>query len=686
MAGIGGAAETSVDFPQLFSPLRVGDVELRNRLVMGSMHTGLEDHARDLDRLAAFYAERARGGVGLIVTGGYAPTRQGWLTPFSSRVTRRLAARHASVTQAVHDHGARIVLQLLHAGRYGYHPLAVGASTRRSPITPFRPRALTSREVDRTATAFARAAGVAARAGYDGVEIMGSEGYLINQFLVSRTNDRDDAWGGSPQRRMRLAVEVARRVREELGDGPLVQFRLSLLDLVEDGQTWDETIELAHRLEAVGVSTLASGIGWHEARVPTIVASVPRAAFSSLAARLRAEVALPVVASNRIVTPADAERLLAEGAADLISMARPWLADGALGVKAASGRADLITPCIACNQACLDHTFARQPVSCLLNPRAGHETLLTLAPTRADLRVAVVGAGPAGLACAVELAGRGYRVTLIEADESIGGQLRLAARIPGKEEFREALAYYARMIEATGVELRLGERATVEGLRGFDRVVLATGVEPRVPDIPGIDHPSVLSYPDVVAGRVQAGRRVAILGAGGIGVDVAELLVRGQDESLEDWRRRWGVGDPAVHRGGLVPRVPIAPAREVTLLQRRPTPVGAGLGRTTGWVHRATLRDAGVTMLRGIEYRGIDDAGLAISEPVDPEDPSRGRRDRVLPVDSIVVCTGQESVRDLLGPLREAGVAVEVIGGADVAAELDAKRAIRQATELAARL
>ncbi|GGN93074.1 NADPH-dependent 2,4-dienoyl-CoA reductase [Actinoplanes lobatus] len=665
-------------YPHLLSPLDLGHTTLRNRVVMGSMHTKLEDRHQDLPKLAAFFAERARGGVGLMVTGGYAPTWRGWLAPFGSRMTREShAVAHRVVTDAVHEHGGKILLQVLHAGRYGYHPFTLGASAKKSPITPFQPRAMSTRQVDRTATAFARAALLARRGGYDGVEIMGSEGYLINQFLAARTNDRTDAWGGSAANRMRFPLEVVRRSRELVGDDFILQYRISLLDLVDNAQSWEETVDLAKQLQEAGVSIFNTGIGWHEARVPTIVTSVPRGAFSWVTGKLRAEVSVPVVASNRINRPEAAEQVLASGDADLVSMARPLLADADWVVKTEQRREREIITCIACNQACLDHTFKNQRATCMLNPRSGYETELRLLPTRTVKKVAVVGAGPAGLAAAIELAGRGHRVELFEADAEIGGQFRLAARVPGKEEFAHTLDYYRHMIEVRGVTLRLGSRATVEDLAGFDEVVIATGVEPRIPAIPGIEHPKVVTYQQVISGQAEAGERVAIIGAGGIGFDAAEFLLHDANEPLEEWMRRWGVTDPQTARGGLTTKVKITPRRTVHLLQRKETALGKGLGKTTGWVHRATLQDAGVEMLRGVEYQRIDDEGLHITV---------GGAARVLEVDTVLLCAGQTSVRDLATPLTERGVSVHVIGGADVAAELDAKRAIKQATELAARL
>lgn len=672
---------TPSPYPHLLRPLEVAGFTLRNRVMMGSMHTKLEDRAGDIPKLAAYFAERAKGGAALLVTGGYAPSWRGWLSPMGSTMaSRRLADKHRTVTEAVHEHDSRILMQVLHAGRYGYSPFSKGVSSKKSPITPFKPSAMSSREVEETIGDFVRAARLAQRAGYDGVEVMGSEGYLINQFLAARTNDRTDAWGGSAEKRMRFPVEVVRRIREELGQHFIVQYRISLLDLVDDSQTWDETVELARKIEAAGASMLNTGIGWHEARIPTIVTSVPRGAFAWVTGKLRPEVDIPVIASNRINTPEVAEQILAEGQADMVSLARPMLADPEFVTKAAQGRADEINTCIGCNQACLDHTFKNQRCTCLVNPRAGYETELRLLPVPRTRRkqVAVVGAGPAGLAAATELAGRGHAVTLYEADAQIGGQFRLARLIPGKEEFAETLRYYTRRLEVTGVDVRLSTRASADDLRAYDEVVVATGVVPRVPEIKGMDHASVASYADVIDGRVEAGKKVAIIGAGGIGFDVAEFLLHEPDEPLDAWLARWGVTDPALAQGGLGTKVQTAPAREVWLLQRKPAPLGKGLGKTTGWVHRTTLKDAGVHMLGGITYEFVDDAGLHIRD-------EHGTA-HVLEVDTVVVCAGQESVTDLAEPLRTAGVSVHVIGGADVAAELDAKRAIRQATELAARL
>jgi 2,4-dienoyl-CoA reductase (NADPH2) len=588
-----------------------------------------------------------------------------------------MADQHRVVTDAVHEHDSRILLQLLHSGRYGYQPLIRSASSRKSPITPFRPRALTSRGVERTISGFVRAARLAQRAGYDGVEIMGSEGYLINQFLAARTNPRTDAWGGSAEKRMRFPVEIVRRVREAVGGSFVIDYRISLVDLVEDGQSWDEVVELSHRLEEAGASMFNTGIGWHEARVPTIVTSVPRAAFAGWTRRLRAEVGIPVMASNRINTPDVAEELLADGSADLVSMARPLLADPEFLAKTAAGRTDEINTCIACNQACLDHTFANKRASCLVNPRAGRETSLVLLPVPQARRkqVAVVGAGPAGLAAAVSLAERGHAVTLFEARNELGGQFRLAMQIPGKEEFAETLRYYTRRLEVLGVDVRLGTRATDAELTTYDDVVVASGVQPRVPQIPGIDHPSVVHYDALLRGEVEAGRRVAVIGAGGIGFDVSEFLLHDQHEKLDHWQQRWGVTDDPDARAGLTAKVAEEPRRQIYLLQRKTTGLGKGLGKTTGWVHRQTLKDAKVEMIGGVTYERIDDDGLHLT--VRPDDKATPTP-RTLAVDTIVVCAGQESVRDLADDSRM------VVGGADVAAELDAKRAIRQATEAAA--
>lgn len=665
-------------YDHLLSPLTLGSLTLRNRTVMGSMHTGLEDRPWDIDKLSAYFAERARGQVGLIITGGFSPNKRGWLLPFGAEMSSRLQAhRHARVTGAVHEEGGAIALQLLHAGRYGYTPISQAPSAVKSPITPFTPSAMSTKQVDSTASDFADAVVLAEKAGYDAVEIMGSEGYLINQFLATRTNDRDDEWGGSATARMRFPVEVVRRARARTGL-PII-YRISLLDLVEGGQTWDEVLELAALLQEAGVTAFNTGIGWHEARVPTIITQVPQGAWTPLTARLRAAVSVPVCASNRINSPDMAESLIASGAADLVSMARPFLADPFLVAKTAEGRVDEINTCIACNQACLDHAFANKRASCLVNPRACHETELVLSPTRVQKSVAVVGAGPAGLAAAVSAAERGLSVTLFEAADEIGGQFRLAMRVPGKEDFAETLRYYARRLEVLGAILKLSTRVSAADLTEYDDVIVATGVEPRIPSIPGIEHPSVASYADVLSGRVVPGRRVAVIGAGGIGVDVSVFLTH-TPETLSQWMGHWGVGDPAVARGGLVEATPRVPAREVTLVQRKTTPIGIGLGKTSGWAHRAVLKQSGVRQISGAAYDLIDDAGLHLTVDGSPV---------LVECDTVVVCAGQESVRSVFDDLAVDGTghrAPYLIGGADIAAELDAKRAIKQGTEVAAGL
>jgi len=668
-------------YPHLFAPLDLGFATLPNRVLMGSMHTGLEDHARDFDKLAAYFAERARGGVGLMVTGGIAPNIAGWLTPFGGRLSLPWhVARHRKVTAAVHDEGAKICLQILHAGRYGYQPLSVAPSRIKSPITPFTPRALSHRGVERTINAFVACAKLAQDAGYDGVEIMGSEGYLINQFLAARTNTRTDDWGGSADKRQRFAVEIVQRTRAAVGRDFIIVYRLSMLDLVDDAQSWGEIVQLAKKIEAAGATIINTGIGWHEARVPTIVTSVPRASFAWVTKKLKPEISIPLIATNRINMPEVAEKILADGGADMVSMARPLLADPEWVNKARAGRSSRINTCIACNQACLDHIFAEKRASCLLNPRACAETELVIAKTAAPKKIAVVGAGPAGLACASTLAERGHAVTLIDAAAEIGGQFNLAKRIPGKEEFTETLRYFGHRLEDTGVELRLDTQATVESLAGFDIVILATGIVPRALDIPGADHPMVLSYVDVLRQRKSAGKRVAIVGAGGIGFDVAEFLTQDAPSPTTDvmrWSHEWGVDMAYTHRGGLAKPEPEPARREVWLLQRTPGTPGRRLNKTTGWVHRAALKMKNVKMLGGVGYERIDDAGLHVT--IDGVT-------QCIQVDNVVVCAGQEPRRDLQVGLAAAGIAVHLIGGADVAAELDAKRAIAQGTRLAAEL
>ncbi|WP_019549391.1 FAD-dependent oxidoreductase [Streptomyces sulphureus] len=670
-------------YPHLLNPLDLGHLTLPNRVVMGSMHVGLEEAPDGFARMAAFYAERARGGVGLIVTGGIAPNEAGRTYDGGAMLTTPEAAvEHRTVTEAVHAAGGRIALQILHTGRYAFHEDLVAPSPLKAPISPFTPRELSGDEVERTVEEFARCAELAQLAGYDGVEIMGSEGYLINQFVAAPTNRRTDRWGGSYENRMRFPVEIVRRVRERVGEEFVLVYRLSMLDLVPGGSTIEEVVELAQAVEEAGATLINTGIGWHEARVPTIVTSVPRGAYAWVTERVMGAVSVPLVTSNRINTPETAEELLASGKADLVSMARPMLADPEFVAKAEAGRPEAINTCIGCNQACLDHTFALRTSTCLVNPRACHETELVLAPTRLRKRIGVVGAGPAGLACAVSAAERGHQVTLYEAGEAIGGQLDIARRVPGKEEFAETLRYYRHRLDELDVQVRLGTRATAEllAVEGHDEIVLATGVAPRRPEIPGLDHPSVLGYLDVLRDAAPVGDRVAILGAGGIGFDVAEYLTDPGDSAALDpaaFFARWGVDARHRTRGGVVAPVhPVSP-RRVHLIQRKTSKVGAGLGKTTGWVHRNELRHRGVTMVAGAAYHRIDDEGLHLS--VDGEK-------RVLPVDTVVLCTGQEPRRALYEELLADGGEPHLIGGADVAAELDAKRAVDQGTRLAAAL
>ena len=667
----------STPYPHLLAPLDLGFVKLRNRVLMGSMHTGLEDHARDYGKLAAYFAERARGGAGLIVTGGIAPNIVGSLAPFASKLSRPWEVpRHRKVTEAVHAEGGHICMQILHAGRYAYHPFSVAPTAIKSAITPFKPRALSARGVQRQIDDFVRCAERAQAAGYDGVEIMGSEGYFINQFLVPRTNKRDDAWGGDFTRRMRLPVEIVRRTRAAVGAGFIIIYRLSMLDLVEQGSEWSEVVTLAKAIEAAGATLLNTGIGWHEARIPTIATRVPRAAFTWITGRLKAEVNIPLIAVNRINTPEVAEQVLAQRQADMVSMARPLLADPEWVTKAASGRADEINTCIACNQACLDHVFEQKLATCLVNPRACREAEFTARPAARKRRIAVVGAGPAGMAAAATAAERGHAVTLFDAAQEIGGQFNMAKRVPGKEEFHETLRYFRRRLALAEVRLELGRRVEAGDLRagGFDSVVLATGVLPRDPRIPGMDHPKTLSYIDVLLTGKPVGKRVAIVGAGGIGFDVAEYLVERQTragQSVQGYLKEWGVDERYQGRGGLTRPEPESAARQVWLLQRTPARPGRTLGKTTGWAHRASLKAHGVEMWGGVGYERIDDAGLHLTIHGEP---------RVLDVDNVVICAGQVSCRDLQQGLL--GLEIHLIGGAKLAGELDAKRAIEEGTRL----
>ncbi|WP_035748906.1 oxidoreductase [Arthrobacter sp. 35W] len=671
----------SQQYPHMFTPLDLGFTTLPNRVLMGSMHVGLEEHPNGFERMAAFYAERARGGVALMVTGGISPNDAGRPMRGGAKLTTEAeAAQHRVVTDAVHAEGGRIALQLLHFGRYASQPELVAPSAVQAPISPLVPHPLTGAEVEQTIDDFANAAALAQSAGYDGVEIMGSEGYLINEFVAARTNRREDEWGGSYANRMRFPVEIVRRTRERVGERFIIIYRLSMLDLVEGGSTLAEVIELAQAVEAAGATIINTGIGWHEARIPTIATSVPRAGFAWVTRRLMGSVSIPLVATNRINTPDVVESVLASGSADMVSMARPFLADPFFLAKAAAGKAREINTCIGCNQACLDHTFVGKTSSCLVNPRACHETEIVIAPAAAPKRIAVVGAGPAGLGFAVTAAERGHVVVLFEADGEVGGQFNLAKQIPGKEEFHETIRYFTHQVALRGIDLRLNTRATAADLlaEGFDDVVLATGVLPRTPEIDGVDHPSVLSYLDVLRDKKPVGATVAVLGAGGIGFDVAEYITASGDSATlapGKFYREWGIDDSYAGAGGIRRPEPPVPARKVVLLQRKETKVGAGLGKTTGWIHRTELKAKGVTMVPGVAYRRIDDDGLHIS--VDGTE-------QLLAVDTIILCTGQDPRRELAAELEAGGARVHLIGGADVAAELDAKRAINQGTRLAA--
>ena len=671
----------SSPYPHMLEPLDLGFTTLKNRVLMGSMHLGLEEAKRGHEKLAAFYAARARGGVGLIVTGGISPNIEGWGAPFMSRLSRKSHTKgHKPITQAVHDEGGKICMQILHTGRYGYHPLSVSASALKAPITPFKPRALSRRGIARTINDYARCAYLAREAGYDGVEIMGSEGYFINQFFSPRTNHRDDEWGGSVENRARLAIEIVRQTRRDCGPDFIIIFRLSMLDLVEGGASWNDVVYLGKAIQEAGATIINTGIGWHESRVPTIATSVPRGAFTWVTEKIRPHITIPLIATNRINTPEIAEQVIASGQADMVSMARPFLADPDFVNKAAAGKPQAINTCIACNQACLDHIFKRQRVSCLVNPEACFETEMHFPPATTKKKVAVIGAGPAGLSLSTYAAKRGHEVHLFDKADKVGGQFNLAKQIPGKDEFEETLRYFRYQIEDSGVHLHLNTEVTVDSLDSdFDDIVLATGIAPRTPAIEGIEHEKVLSYIDVLRDHKPVGEKVAIIGAGGIGFDVAEYLLESQEAALDKdhWMQFWGI-DQTVEAGGVALNLqPVTPKRQVTLLQRKDGKVGAGLGKTTGWIHRTTLQKHGVQMINQVTYQRIDDEGLHVLI---------GTKPQVLDVDNVIVCAGQEPLRTLQQGLTAKGHSVHLIGGADVAAELDAKRAIRQGAELAAAL
>lgn len=670
-------------YPHLLQPLDLGFTTLKNRVLMGSMHTGLEEEKNGYQRMATYYAERAKGQVGLIVTGGIAPNRAGWVAPFAAKLSTQAEARqHRIITEAVHSEGGKIAMQILHAGRYGYHPLAVAPSSIKSPISPFKPWALSNGGVKRTIKDYVRCAVLAREAGYDGVEIMGSEGYLINQFIVKKTNRRTDEWGGSYENRIRFPIEIVRQVRAAVGPDFIIIYRLSMLDLVPDGSTWEEIETLAHEIEKAGATIINTGIGWHEARVPTIATMVPRAGFSWVTQRLMGKVGIPLITTNRINNPEVAESVLAAGHADMVSMARPFLADPEFVVKAIENRADEINTCIACNQACLDHTFQRKVASCLVNPRACHETELNYLPALKKKKIAVVGAGPAGLAFSSVAAQRGHEVHLFDADTQIGGQFNMAKQIPGKEEFYETLRYFNKQLNIHGVNLHLGQKVNAQDLMpsAFDEIILATGVSPRALELPGVEHSKVLNYIDVLKNHQKTGQKVAIIGAGGIGFDVAEYLLKEEHKGgpeVTEFMDEWGVDMNHQDKGGLKDPNIGKPERTIYLLQRSKGKLGERLGKTTGWIHRSSLKKHRVQMLDSVQYIKVDDQGLHIAIDGTPQ---------LLEVDNVIICAGQEALRDLYEPLTLAGLSVHLVGGADEARELDAKRAIDQASRLAAQI
>lgn len=665
-------------FKALFQPLDLGFTQLKNRILMGSMHTGLEEDKEDLNRLAEFYRQRALGGTGLIVTGGFAPNRSGRLAPFAAKLTNvREQQRHELITHTVHEAGGKIALQILHAGRYGYHPFLVAPSGIKAPISPFKPWVMSTWRIKKTIKHFARCARLAQAAGYDGVEIMGSEGYLINQFIVSHTNHRTDEWGGSYKNRMRFPIEIVRNVREAVGENFIIIYRLSMLDLIAEGSSWEEVVLLAKEIEQAGATLINTGIGWHEARIPTIATMVPAGAFTQVTQHLKPEINIPIITSNRINTPELANQLLEAGVADMVSMARPLLADSHFAEKAKLGESDAINICIACNQACLDRVFVNKTASCLVNPRACNETELVYQTTSHPKSIAVIGSGPAGMAMAAVAAERGHKVTLFEKNSMVGGQFNLAKKIPGKEEFQHTLNYFNYQLNKYKVEMKLNTTATVELLQDFDEIVIATGIQPRVPSIPGINHEKVVSYIDVITGAKSVGTKVAIIGAGGIGFDVAELLTHKHQETTDQFCKEWGIDLQGLHRGGLMKPEITASPREVYLLQRKKEKMGKNLGKTTGWVHRLSLKHKQVKMISGVSYEAIDDKGLHLII---------NNKQEILAVDTIVICAGQVELKELFEPLKELGKSVHLIGGAYKALELDARHAIDQACRLAALL